>query len=41
MYLFEIGFVVHIVPGHHDDFVMGYGVGVMMIDEHAVDDSVA
>ena len=30
--LFKIHFVVHVIPGHHDDFIGGYRVGIVMID---------
>jgi len=37
----EIGFVIHVVSGHHDDFVRRDRIRVKMVHQHAVNDSVS
>lgn len=33
---FKISFVIHVISGHHDYFVVRYGIRIVMIHQHAI-----
>ena len=41
LHFLKIHLIVHVVSGHHNDFALGNGIGVVMVHEHAIDDSIA
>lgn len=41
LYPFKIGFVVHIVSRHHDDFIFRDWIGIVMVHQHAINNAIA